>query len=848
MTLLLLLVPLFAQTSSLLKRGAIPSWVHPIQFDTTLIKNENKLGGEFFLLVDEQVDTKSEKTFVHRAIKVLNNSGVQDQSKFSLTINPAFEKVIFHNFRIHRKGKVLNRLNLKAFQLLQRETSMDRHIYDGRKTALLNLKDVRVGDIIEYSYTIVGKTPLLKGYISEFFTQEYGVPIGEQYLRLRHPKSENVEIKATDSTWTPSVDTVGNYVNILWKEREVAPVIADNDIPDWYIAYDFSMISSFKGWKGVVDWALPFYNIDAKTEQALWKQIPDSIQQKSGDEQALALIRFVQDEVRYLGLEIGINAYKPHNPMEVLEQRFGDCKDKSLLLCVLLKKCGINAYPLLVHSTGTRAVERYLPTPHAFNHCVVMIEKEGKKIFVDPTIDNQGGTLHTIAFPHYVWGLPIKEGVNDLIEIPFTSESSKTIYEDFDLGHPGEEQILKVKKVYTGSKADYVRYYLKCLNKDRWDKKNINYLSRIYNDIKIKESARYVDDRDRNRLTVYESYTIPGFWQESSSDDSLFWGEFFALPIKSYTNITNSSVRKMPYYLQYPLHTKIVTTVNHKTGFYYDPDSAYITNDLYHYKSKYYSPSKTKLIIEYEYKTKNDHVPIEAFDDYVVDNEDIRKDLSFTFDSENRRYEAKVGWMSVLVALIALACSAGISFVLYRFYNPHKYANHDLPHAPIRGFMIVPLLFLYGYMFYSLYALFADKLFDPTITSDLFSSGTGGEAFFYLLATFVRVILWVFTVLLIVLSVKRRTSFPILALVYMGMLFFWDLFYHTIARELEFTYVKSVSFQIVLMRGMFMFVIGSVYFLASQKTRSTYCYLHRKAKIPQWRKRLQEMEEEKYQQ
>ena len=54
----------------------------------------------------------------------------------------------------------------------------------------------------------------------------------------------------------------------------------------------------------------------------------------------------MQDEVRYLGLENGISAYKPSSPNKVYNQRFGDCKDKSLLLVTMLNQMNIEAYPV----------------------------------------------------------------------------------------------------------------------------------------------------------------------------------------------------------------------------------------------------------------------------------------------------------------------------------------------------------------------------------------------------------------------------------------------------------------------------------------------------------------------
>lgn len=104
-------------------------------------------------------------------------------------------------------------------------------------------------------------------------------------------------------------------------------------------------------------------------------------------------LQFVQDEIRYTGLEAGIGGYKPRNPAEVFEQRFGDCKDKSLLLCYILNELGIEAYPALVSTTDRQGIIAWLPSPNAFNHCVVQVRQGGVRWY-DPTISLQGGSYH----------------------------------------------------------------------------------------------------------------------------------------------------------------------------------------------------------------------------------------------------------------------------------------------------------------------------------------------------------------------------------------------------------------------------------------------------------------------
>jgi hypothetical protein len=110
-----------------------------------------------------------------------------------------------------------------------------------------------------------------------------------------------------------------------------------------------------------------------------------------------ALARFVQRDVRYVAVEIGIGGYQPHAAGDVFTTRNGDCKDKATLLRAMLGKLGVDAYYVVVNTTRG-VVEPEFPTIGAFNHVVLAIKvpadakypgiidaKAGRLLIFDPT-------------------------------------------------------------------------------------------------------------------------------------------------------------------------------------------------------------------------------------------------------------------------------------------------------------------------------------------------------------------------------------------------------------------------------------------------------------------------------
>jgi hypothetical protein len=85
-----------------------------------------------------------------------------------------------------------------------------------------------------------------------------------------------------------------------------------------------------------------------------------------------AIGEFVQKQVRYVAIEVGIGGYQPHSAADVFRNRYGDCKDKATLVSAMLSAVGVHAALMMVDS------ERGVVDPEApslvGNHMIAAIE------------------------------------------------------------------------------------------------------------------------------------------------------------------------------------------------------------------------------------------------------------------------------------------------------------------------------------------------------------------------------------------------------------------------------------------------------------------------------------------
>ena len=96
-------------------------------------------------------------------------------SSIEISYNPSFQEVMLHEINIVRAGSKIE-VSPKFIEI-QRETSLEQSLYDGYKTIVNNIEDVRSGDVLVYSFTIQGRNPILGDHIYCSFYQEYGIGI-----------------------------------------------------------------------------------------------------------------------------------------------------------------------------------------------------------------------------------------------------------------------------------------------------------------------------------------------------------------------------------------------------------------------------------------------------------------------------------------------------------------------------------------------------------------------------------------------------------------------------------------------------------------------------------------------
>jgi len=115
------------------------------------------------------------------------------------------------------------------------------------------------------------------------------------------------------------------------------------------------------------------------------------------EEKMHALANFMQRDIRYVGIWLGIGGWQPHSATDVFSHSFGDCKDKATLLSSMLHEIGVESYYVLIN-TERGVVTKDMPPQKHFNHAILAIQvPKGTK---DPSLVaiREHPTLGSILF------------------------------------------------------------------------------------------------------------------------------------------------------------------------------------------------------------------------------------------------------------------------------------------------------------------------------------------------------------------------------------------------------------------------------------------------------------------
>ncbi len=831
-----------------------PDWLAPVSVGKI---SEGLRGqassGRYYLLADSQVriDATNRTRYLRYATLALNAKGVESIANIEIEFDPAYQTLILHSIDVLRDGTRIAKLAADKVRVLQRETELEARIYDGSKTASVFLEDVRVGDTVDYAYSLIGRNPVFGESDFGGISLQYGVPVARIHARLLSPQAEPVTIAARNTELKPKVRLLDDYREYVWDVSDVPSLVVDDDAPSWYLPYPTVVWSEYRDWASVVQWARPLYQVPARLSPELDREAEKIAREHRGDKARLAaVLRLVQSEIRYLGVETGPGSHAPNPPSLVFERRFGDCKDKALLMISLLDRLAIRAHAALVNTDLRRAVTTMHPGPAVFDHVLVRAHADGEDYWLDPTRATQVGGLDRLYQSDYDYALVIAPESRALVSMknPSHALNKQLIKFNYDASKGFEEPVsLSVETTVEGARAESRRYSLTSSSVDEIQNDYLNYYADYYPGIKVAAPLTVADDVVNNRVTTTEHYLIHDM-AELAKARGRHVVSISSPDISDYLRSPSAPKRSAPLAVSHPVDVTAEIEVILPSAWKMEASTEKVEDAAFFFE-RIIAPKAERLLITDHFRSLTDEVASAAVPDYVANLARARQELGYELSWAVQTVAAveastgesepaidstssataldRMNWPIALLGFVVLGGWIWLAVRVYRWDPRPRSMQIDPRLQGLRGWLWLPML---GVCLSPL-----NLLMQIYQTLDVFSSETwaaiavyGGENYhamwapLLLASLFVNLGLLVASVLLALLFFQRRRSLPSL---YIGFLIthlcvlvidHFASIYLAPEQSDDATGLRDI------IRALFSTVLWGTYFAVSVRVKSTF--------------------------
>lgn len=619
----------------------VPDWVTTRDY----VAPESLAAGQDpvrYITSDEQlyIHDKDFQRFRLLRLQAVSDLGRNDVSRLSFYFAPEYQTFNLHYVRRLRAGVATNITQLADIRLAQQEQELDNSMYNGLVSVMILAPDIQVGDTLEVAFTINGTNPIYGDKRFAVFPTNWGIEVDEAYIRIDTDADRPLYTRLTGSDKSLEKQQTGGRIVYTWQDKQLPEIKDEAQYPAWYDPYGKLEVSEFADWQQVVNWALPLYPLDIGIGKDL-SALQQTLLKQTDSKQAYlqAVVEFVQNDIRYFGLEVGHNTHQPFTPDEVFARKYGDCKDKAYLMSVLLNKAGIEAYPALVSAAERGGIERQWPSPGAFDHVITYVRLDGKTYWIDGTQAQQFGEIDEVGQQYFQRALLVKPKADDLAKIPLPSQadSIEITDEHFAVKDYSAPVTLESKLTFKGKSAQYFRVMLSQNGKKAYQEHLENYYQRFFPTATLTDDLVIDNDVANNQVRIDAVFTISDFFHLAESQLEL---PLFGDSVSPYINLPEVIQRKMPLAVEpgVQVQHRVQYSLPEQVNWKLDDTPVSISDNAMNYEREI-TTSERGIQVTHNYLSKQDVVPVDEVSGHISKLKRVRESVYFSASVSNGSHD-----------------------------------------------------------------------------------------------------------------------------------------------------------------------------------------------------------------
>src|SRR6202521_3856978 len=468
--------------------GDAPQWMHAL-VGVTLPSYDEKTNA--VLLYSETnvtvLSVDKIKTRVREAYKILRPEG-RERGTVGVYFNPGRKITNLRGWCIPAQGKDYE---VKEKDAIDTSAVEGYEVFSDVKYRMIRIPAPDPGNIIGYEYE-VEEQPF---FLQDIWRFQVTDPVRESHFSLQLPVGWVFKASLLSHPEGKPDEGSGNVLQ--WAVRDGKEIRHEPDMPPWeglasqmivsfFPAGGTSRKNEFANWQGMGSWYHSLINRQTDASEPIRQEVNVLTASKTSRLQKMqAIAGFVQHDIRYVAIELGIGGWQPHAAPDIFSHRYGDCKDKATLMHTMLREIGVDSYHVIIN-TQRGSVTRDTPANPGFDHAILAIKlpdevkdrsliavmqhpRLGRILFFDPTNElTPFGEIGGYLQANY--GLLVTPEGGDLVELPQQPSAMNSIQRVGKLTLDANGMLKgDVEEVRLGDRASSERWRLRALtqNADR---------------------------------------------------------------------------------------------------------------------------------------------------------------------------------------------------------------------------------------------------------------------------------------------------------------------------------------------------------------------------------------------
>lgn len=500
---------------------------------------------------------------------------------------------------------------LAASNIVTQKSTDDYVFYDDSWEKKVFFSGLQKGAKIDLNYKMNIKNPRL---LTPFYFAGFD-PSVESVCTYTCPNSLHLEYKLfniDDKSVEFTRQQKGSNTVYTWRMKNVRKYDVESQAPNprYYFPHlivyvaDYTIKDKTTHMLSSVDdlyhWYYDFiHNINTDKPSPALTHIVDSLtaHENTEVEKVKSIYYWVQDHIKYVAFEDGLQGFIPRQGDTVCERRYGDCKDMASIITRMMHYAKINCYLTWVGTDDIPYTYEEVPVPLNNNHMIATYIENGNYHFLD-------GTGQYLAYGRpssFIQGKEVLIALDSLnykvVLVPEVPAAMNTISDSAVIDVGGDEVKGTGIETIAGYARQRFKYSYADTKADDVHKLLEGYTSKGNNKYKL-DTAWIVNNNDPDApVSINYSFNIPSYMNKSNNEIFINLN----LSKEFYNDVIDTSIIKLDTKRDYKYSVVETYTLPYPAGYSLEhkPSDYSYTNDKFSFTA-HYDAEGNKLVLHKE--------------------------------------------------------------------------------------------------------------------------------------------------------------------------------------------------------------------------------------------------------